>query len=62
MLFSVLQKVTFHAGETAVTVPFSKEAAVELRNAINTLLQTFQKKAAATKPQRCESEFRLPNY
>ncbi|KAH9308294.1 hypothetical protein KI387_036205, partial [Taxus chinensis] len=50
-----VQKVTFHAGETAVTVPFSKEAAAGLSNAINTLLQTFQKKAAATKPQRWES-------
>ncbi|GLJ44495.1 hypothetical protein SUGI_0934050 [Cryptomeria japonica] len=55
MLFIALPKVTFHAGETAVTVPLSKEAAVELRDSINNLLQTFQKKAAAAKPQRWES-------
>lgn len=50
-----IQKVTFHAGETVVTVPFSKEAAVALSNAMDTLFQTFQGKAAAEKPQRWEN-------
>eukprot|EP01018_Ginkgo_biloba_P019090 Gb_13059 [translate_table: standard] len=49
------QKVTFHAGETTVRIPLSKEAAIGLSTAINTLLQTFQEKKAAVKPQRWTS-------
>eukprot|EP00246_Nothoceros_aenigmaticus_P006044 TRINITY_DN18786_c0_g1_i1.p1 TRINITY_DN18786_c0_g1~~TRINITY_DN18786_c0_g1_i1.p1 ORF type:complete len:192 (-),score=32.43 TRINITY_DN18786_c0_g1_i1:164-739(-) len=47
--------ITFHFGETSLTLPFSVEAARSLSNSITSLLATFKEKEKATRPQRWQS-------
>ncbi|KAH9533087.1 hypothetical protein CY35_18G032000 [Sphagnum magellanicum] len=47
--------ITFHIGETSLTVPFSENAAKGLSSAIAGLLTTFKEKEKASRPRRWES-------
>ena len=44
--------ITFHIGETSLTIPFSLDSAKGLSSAISGLLTTFKEKEQAGRPQR----------
>eukprot|EP00250_Pteridium_aquilinum_P012725 c2089_g1_i1 orf=64-609(+) len=51
--------ITFHFDNTAVTVPFSQDAALRLSKSIEDVLNTFREKEKAVRPRRWENmEFR----
>lgn len=54
-MFAARTPITFHIGETSLSIPFSLAAAKGLSSAITGLLTTFKEKEKAARPKRWEA-------